>query len=125
MAALATLVACGGGGDVAGDTTEFFTNPSDWTLEVAADKSGYCSNAYGAEIFVSIIGGRPPFRIQNPSPKSIRVDRTEVTGKDPVFKVTSLGGCVSPASILILDYHSRSTIFKVTVTSTEEEPAVD
>ena len=26
------VVACGGGGDVAGDTEEFFTNPDEWKV---------------------------------------------------------------------------------------------
>ena len=53
-----------------------------------------CSKAAGIEVFVTIVGGQAPFRIQNPLPNSVRVDRTEASGKDPVFKVTSLGGCV-------------------------------
>ena len=109
------LNACGGGGDVAGDRTEFSTSPEELTVKVDVDSNGGCSRAFGSEVYVTIVGGTPPFRIQNPLPSVVRVDRTEATGKDPIFKVTSLGGCVDPATILVLDYQSRSTsfVFKV------------
>ena len=113
--------ACGGGGDDAGDSTEFSTSPDELTYKVAADSSGGCSGANGAEVYVTIVGGTPPFRIQNPLPNSVRVDRTEATGKDPVFKVTSLGGCVDPATILVLDYHSNSATFEFTVEAEDDE----
>lgn len=109
------LNACGGGGDVAGDRTEFSVSPDEFTWKVAADSSGGCTRANGAQTVVTIVGGVPPFRIQNSLPTHVRVDRTEATGKDPVFKVTSLGGCVDPATILVLDYQSRTTTFEFTV----------
>ena len=109
------LNACGGGGDVAGDRTEFSVSPAEFTWKVAADSNGGCTRATGAETVVTIIGGVPPFRIQNPVPTHVRVDRTEATGKDPVFRVRSLGGCVDPATILVLDYQSRTTSFEFKV----------
>src|SRR5690606_9038636 len=122
--AFASLLACGGGGDVAGDSGEFFTSPKETELKVAEDGRGGCSAASGAETFVTIVGGRPPYRIQNPQPKHVRIDRTEATGKDPIFKVTSLGGCVDPATILVLDYHSKSTVFEYKVTAEKATAAV-
>ncbi len=119
LASVTALVSCGGGGDFAGDSSEFSTNPDKFTLKVAADSRGGCSRALGSSIFVTIVGGQAPFRIQNPDPESVRVDRTEVSGKDPVFKVTSLGGCVDPDPILILDYHSQSTVFEFVVEAEE------
>lgn len=113
----AALVSCGGGGDAAGDSSEFSTSPTELTYNVTADSDGGCSEAAGAEAYVTIVGGQAPFRIQNPLPEFVRVDRTEATGKDPVFKVTSLGGCVDPATILVLDYHSQSATFTFSVTT--------
>lgn len=104
------LASCGGGGDVAGDTDEFFTNPSEIKWSVSS-----CNAAIGGETLVTIIGGTPPYRVHNPQPDSLGVDRVQVTGKDPVFKVTTLGGCMDQVPILVLDYHSRTTTFEVTV----------
>ena len=124
IAAVTSLASCGGGGDNAGDSSEFSTSPDAWTTKVFGTSEGDCSAAYGSEIFVTIVGGQPPFRIQNPIPRSVRIDRTEASGKDPVFKVTSLGGCVDPATILVLDYHSQSTTFEFTVEAEVPEAAV-
>lgn len=121
IAATTALVSCGGGGDFAGDTSEFSTSPDELTSKVTADANGGCSKAAGIEVFVTIVGGQAPFRIQNPLPDYIRVDRTEASGKDPVFKVTSLGGCVSPATVLVLDYHSQSATFEFTVEAEEAD----
>lgn len=119
LASVTALVSCGGGGDFAGDSSEFSTSPDKLTRTVTADANGGCSRAFGSEVFVTIVGGQAPFRIQNPLPNSVRVDRTEASGKDPVFKVTSLGGCVDPVTILVLDYHSQSATFELTVEAEE------
>lgn len=110
------LASCGGGGDVAGDTADFFTNPAEIKWTVSA-----CNFAAGAETLVTIVGGTPPYRIHNPQPDSLGLDRIEVSGKDPVFKVTTLGGCMEGVGILVLDYHSRSTIVEVTVEVEDED----
>lgn len=102
------MVACGGGGDVAGDSTEFSTNPDELTI-----KSAGCAG--GHQLFVSIVGGQPPYRIHNPYPGGLYIDRTEASGKDPRFKLTTLGGCMEEMPVLVLDYHSRSATFSVTV----------
>lgn len=106
------IAACGGGGDVAGDTTDFSTNPDEWKVT-----STGCSG--GAQVFVTIVGGQPPYRIHNPHPAGLLIDRTEASGKDPRFKITTLGGCMDTVPVLVLDYHSRSTTVKITV----EEPS--
>lgn len=110
------LVACGGGGDNAGDLTEFSTNVDEWTV-----KSGQpgCFTG-GAEKWVSIIGGQAPFRIRNPSPDNLLIDRTEVTGKDPMFKMTTLGGCAE-FSVTVLDYHSRVAAIEIKLEEGDDE----
>lgn len=97
------LVACGGGGDNAGDLTDFSLSVDEitWT-----GGSGSCPGA-GNGTWVTIIGGQAPFRVRNPNPQFVQVDRTEVTGKDPVFKITTLGAGCAEFSISVLDYHSR------------------
>lgn len=105
------LASCGGGGDVAGDTAEFFTSPDEMTFTRASCVSG-------GMVLVTIVGGTPPYRIQNPSPHRLQVDRTEVSGKDPNFRITTIGGCIE-TSILVLDYHSRTTAIDITVEDVE------
>ena len=70
VAASAFLVACGGGGDNAGDLTDFSTNIDEWTVKSAVPG---CSTG-GAEKWVTIIGGQAPFRIRNSSPDNLQVD---------------------------------------------------
>ena len=43
------------------------------------------------------------------------------SGPVRVFKVASLGGCLEDAPILVLDYHSRSAVFKLTVEADDEQ----
>lgn len=117
------LVSCGGGGDIAGDSTDFSVSPSDFKRTVAPDSNGGCSRAVGGPVTFTIIGGQAPFRIVNASPHGLSVDKTEVSGKDPKFSVTPSGGCGDPFVITILDYHSRVVTVEVTVEIEEEEEA--
>lgn len=110
FATVGVLASCGGGGDVAGDTSEFFTTPSEFKWGVSS-----CANSGGNEALFTIVGGTPPYRIHNSLPRYLSVDRVVATGKDPVFKVTTLGGCLDPGTITVLDYHSRTTIVEITV----------
>lgn len=116
VAASTVLVACGGGGDNAGNLTEFSTNVDEWTVKSAAPG---CSTG-GAEKWVTIIGGQAPFRIRNSSPDNLQVDRTEVTGKDPMFKMTTLGGCAE-FSVTVLDYHSQVASIDIKLEEGDEE----
>lgn len=110
------LVACGGGGDNAGDLTEFSTNIDEWAVKSSVPG---CSTG-GAEKWVTIIGGQAPFRIRNSSPSNLQVDRTQVTGKDPVFKMTTLGGCAE-FTVTVLDYHSRVTSINIKLEAGDDE----
>lgn len=112
----AALVACGGGGDVAGDSAEFTLSQDEWkisggTVEVkksdgTVEEKDVCPGASPTPYVVTIIGGQPPFRIRNPLPTVVQVDRTEADGKDPRFVFTVLGGCAE-FSITVHDYHSQ------------------
>lgn len=114
----AALVACGGGGDVAGDSMEFTTNVDEWTVK--ALRKGECPGA-GNEVWVTIVGGQPPFRIRNPMPTVVQVDRTETSGKDPVFKVTTLGTACAEFSITVHDYHSQMAAVEIKLEEGSEE----
>ena len=121
------LSACGGGGENAGSSTEFSTSPSEFVWTGAdAQKQGdvvvtpaQCPGV-GNDVYVTIIGGQAPFRIHNPVPELIQVDRTEVTGKDPRFKVTTLGDGCGTINITVLDYHSQVANVEFTLEKGEE-----
>ena len=117
----AALISCGGGGDIAGDSTEFSVSPGEWKREVAADASGGCTNAIGRPLTFAIIGGQAPFRIVNAAPHGLSVDKTEATGKDPKFTVTPAGGCGDPFTITVLDYHSKVATVEISITVAKEE----
>lgn len=115
------LISCGGGGDIAGDSTEFSVSPAEWKRTVPPDANGGCSLAIGAPLTFAIIGGQAPFRIVNAAPHGLTIDKTEASGKDPKFKVTPAGGCGDPFTITVLDYHSRVATVEITVEVEEEE----
>lgn len=117
------LASCGGGGDIAGDSTEFSVSPAEWKRTTSADANGGCSRAAGAPLTFTIIGGQAPFRIVNAAPHALAVDKTEVSGKDPKFSVTPKGACGDPFTITVLDYHSRVTTVEITVEVEKEETA--
>ncbi len=108
------LASCGGGGPVAGDAEGFSVSPEEikWTV-------GSCAFSGGNDTVVTIIGGQPPFRIVNSAPQFVTVDRTQVTGKDPVFRVSTVRGCGENLSITVLDYHSRVAVFNVSIEEDE------
>jgi len=110
------LVSCGGGGPVAGDAEGFSVFPEEVSWKVSS-----CAVSGGGETTVAINGGQPPFRIVNSAPQFISVDRTEVTGKDPTFRVTTLRGCGDGLSVTVFDYHSRTAVFSVSIEEAEEE----
>lgn len=111
------FASCGGGGDVAGDSTTFAVSPKSFKLSLASGSA--CSAASEAPpVVVTIIGGQPPYRIINSSPESLVVDKTEATGKDPQFRVSYYQDavlCVAPGTITVLDYHSKVTTFEYSV----------
>lgn len=105
LASVVVLASCGGGGDIAGDVSTFSVSPKEISIGCPPDLE---------PTYVTIIGGVPPFRIINSWPDAMKVDKTEATGKDPVFSVTATGrSCVNPGSITVLDYHSNAVVFEV------------
>lgn len=128
VAVMVALASCGGGGDIAGDSSDFLVSPAEYNLKVGPDRNGGCSSASTLQpVVFTIIGGQAPFRIVNSDPQAIQVDKTEATGKDPKFEVKyrNTSYCVDPAVITVLDYHSRvATVeIKVEVEDDEEDPA--
>lgn len=108
LSAVGLLISCGGGGDVAGDSTSFAVSPDKSTLSVAAAVENDCSGAASVSwTVVSIVGGQPPFRIVNSQPSWVDVDRTEATGKDPQFRVRPTGFGCGETVISVFDYHSQ------------------
>lgn len=117
-AAAIFLVSCGGGGDIAGDGSEFLISPDEYKLSVGADSNGGCSYAALVKpVVFTIIGGQAPFRIINSDPQAITVDKTEATGKDPIFTVSykKTSYCAKPAVVTVLDYHSQVATVEITV----------
>lgn len=104
------LASCGGGGPVAGDAEGLSVYPEEikWTVPS-------CGGSGGGDTVVTINGGQPPYRIVNSAPQFVTIDRNTVTGKDPTFRVTTLGGCGENMAVTVFDYHSRSAVFAVTV----------
>lgn len=111
---LGVLSACGGGGENAGDASEFSVSPNEWKVTYVDNESCTPSVSSPPTKVVTIIGGQAPFRIHNSSPAQMFVDRTEASGKDPVFVITLRGGCMEDNVITVLDYHSRVATIAVT-----------
>lgn len=110
----ATVVsACGGGGDdQAGSVTAFSVVPSEVKV---TGPTGAC--AAGATARIYVYGGVAPYRIDNPFPTHIGLDRTRVDNRGDFFTVTFLGGCVDPATVVIVDAVDK----QVTLTLINEE----
>jgi hypothetical protein len=131
------LSACGGGGDEAGDAVEMSVTPSEVAWKVPS-----CGYRGVADTVHTITGGQPPFRVHSSRPDIFEFGIhqivggsrqyvplalggdgvVELRGKDPQFVVrTRFGrGCVDPATINVLDLHSRSVVIEYTI---EEEEA--
>lgn len=138
LAVVGLLSACGGGGDEAGDAVEMSVTPSDVSWTVPS-----CGALGTADTVHTITGGEPPFRIHSSIPEvfefgihqivggkrqyvplALHGDGVvELRGKDPQFVVrTNFGwGCVDPATIIVLDSHSRSVAIEYVIEAEEEE----
>ncbi len=102
------LASCGGGGDdEAGSPTAFSVQPTTFTFtafppSLGGPTVGTCASADAGEYFV--YGGAAPYRLDNPNPDTVMLDRTTVSSRGGSFKVKFIGpGCVSPALIIIVD----------------------
>jgi hypothetical protein len=111
VASMAALVSCGGGGDESGSNTTFSVVPATVTFSApVGTPAGVCVGGGTAEIFV--YGGTAPFRIDNTAKDYLAVDRATVDSKGGSFTVMTLGGCISPGQIVVVDNLDR----QVTVT---------
>ncbi|MGS5088712.1 hypothetical protein ACVC7V_19710 [Hydrogenophaga sp. A37] len=117
------LVSCGGGGDVAGDSTEFSVFPDKYALKLGAGSR--CRDASKTPpVVVTIIGGQPPFRIINSAPEALVIDKTEASGKDPQFRISYSADavvCTDPGVVTVLDYHSRVASFEYSIEVEQSE----
>ena len=102
---------------MAGGLTDFSVSPAEFTW-TALKGDEFCSNTGGLENIVTIVGGTPPYRVVSSVPDFAIASKTEVTGKNPTFKVTTGRGC-GEVTVLVLDYHSRSTAFTLKVEAGE------
>ncbi|WP_157559226.1 hypothetical protein [Hydrogenophaga crassostreae] len=119
IASTIALSSCGGGGDVAAGLTGFSVVP-DEVKWAGAKGDTLCQRTAGGETVVTIVGGTPPYRVVSSFPDGAIVSKTEVTGKNPTFTVTTGPGCMESVTVLVLDYHSRSVTFSQTVEAGDE-----
>ena len=142
LAVAAVVVACGGGGDEAGDAAEMSVIPEDVTFKVGACSS---NRLFVGETVHTINGGTPPFRINASDPGLFEfgiyqiVNNTrqfvplplrgdgfvELRGKDPQFVVRTLlgAGCVDPSVITVLDSFSTAVPIEYVIEEEEEDAA--
>ena len=138
LALVGLMSACGGGGDEAGDVGEMSVTPSAFKWTVPS-----CGTRGTGDTVHTIVGGQPPFRIHTSEPDIFEFGIhqivggvrqfvplavggdgvVELRGKDPQFVVrTHFGlGCVNPATIIVLDFHSQNVVVEYTIEEEEEE----
>lgn len=109
LASAGLLAGCGGGGDDhAGSLTEFSVQPADISVS-----GGIGACAVGATANVFVYGGTAPYRIDNPFPTHISVNKTRVDSRGGSFSITFLGGCIDPGSIIVVDALDRQVTLTV------------
>ena len=118
MGAALVLASCGGGGDIAAQDSTYGISPGESTLSVFSLVEGDCSGAEGEPgTIVTILGGVAPYRIRNSDPARVDVDKTEVTGKNPIFRVKPTGYACGEVTVTVIDYHSNLATFKYKIES--------
>jgi hypothetical protein len=80
------------------------------TVTITGPDNQTCSS--GVSVTYYIFGGQPPYTIRNTAPQFIAISPTVVQSAGGGFTVTTLGGCVDPATIPVTD----SAAHTVTVT---------
>ena len=113
----AALSACGGGGDAeAGSPTAFSIVPSTvtFTAPPAGTSVGTCPGGGTATIYV--YGGTAPYRLDNTVPDFIALNTGTVNDRGGSFTLTTLGGCVSPGNIVVVDKLGNNVTLTVTTT---------
>jgi len=120
---LISVVACGGGGDdEAGSSTALSIQPSSLTTTAAASAAGgpptgSCSAGFAGEVFV--YGGAAPYQLDNTAPGFVVLNKSQVGDRGGSFTVSyasidsadpTIGGCVSPTSIIVRDKLDKQVI---------------
>lgn len=117
LVAAAAMTACGGGGDAeAGSPTTFSIVPSTvtFTAPPVGTSVGTCPAGGTATIFV--YGGAAPYRLDNTVPDFIALNTGSVSDRGGSFTITTLGGCVSPGNIVVVDKLGNNVTLTVTTT---------
>ena len=113
IASVGALASCGGGGDESGSNTPFSVVPATVTFTApAGTTAGVCVGGGTAEIFV--YGGTAPFRLDNTAKDYLAVDRAKVDSKGGSFTVMTLGGCIDPGQIVVVDHLDRQITLTIT-----------
>jgi len=71
------------------------------TVTITGPDTLTCSSGVSNTFYV--FGGKPPYTISNPVPQFLRLGQSIVANSGGGFTLTTLGGCVSPATIAIND----------------------
>lgn len=117
LIAVAAMSACGGGGDdAAGSPTAFSIVPSEvtFTAPLPGTSVGTCPGGGTATIF--IYGGTAPYRLDNTVPDVIALNTAMVGDRGGSFTITTLGGCVGPGNITVVDKLGNNVTLTVTTT---------
>ena len=117
LAASVAMTACGGGGDAeAGSPTAFSIVPSTvtFTAPPAGTSVGVCPAGGTATIFV--YGGAAPYQLDNTVPDFIALNTGSVSDRGGSFTITTLGGCVSPGNIVVVDKLGHNVTLTITTT---------
>jgi hypothetical protein len=105
LACSALVSACGGGDAAEGGPTQLSVVPSELTV-TWSNTGGACGNAFAGRVFV--YGGAGPYRLDNTSPERVQLSKARVSKPGDSFDVTFLGGCVDPATIIVVDNTNRT-----------------
>jgi len=110
---LATLSACGGGGNELGGDETLTLSQS----ELAVSAIGACYSGNGPTVY--IYGGRPPYTLYNSLPDGMTLSSSSVATSGGGFSIQFNGVCMSSMPITVTDDMGRIT--SVLITSTMEE----
>lgn len=100
------VAGCGGGDDTEGAPVSLSVVPSE--LKVTwKTPDGSCPGTYAGRVFV--YGGAGPYRLDNTSPESVQLSRNNVSEPGQSFDVTFTGGCIDPATVVVVDSTNRIT----------------
>jgi hypothetical protein len=112
LASAGLMASCGGGGDDnAGSITALSVQPTDVSVSSGTGAGGACASGATANIFV--YGGAAPYRIDNPFPTHIGLNKTRVDNRGDSFTITFLGGCIDPGTLIIVDAMDRQVTLTV------------